>query len=108
MMEQGIFSNIIYLAVMVLFLIGFYAVLARPGLVKKILGINIMETAVFLFFISIGSKRGASAPVITAGIESYVNPLTQAMVLMAMVVAVGTTALALAIAVRIFESERGS
>ncbi|MDI6892550.1 MAG: cation:proton antiporter subunit C [Actinomycetota bacterium] len=97
-------GNFLYGVAMLLFLIGFYTVLARPSLIKKIIGINIMETSVFLFLISVGSRRGGSAPIILSGVKDYVNPLPQVVVLMAMVIAVGTTALALSMAVKIFES----
>ncbi len=106
-MLKASFSNLIYVVSMILFLIGFYAVAMRPSLIKKIIGINIMETAIFLFLIGIGNKKGGASPLVVEGIEKYVNPFPQAMVLMALVVGVGTTALALILAVRLFECENG-
>lgn len=104
-MITRVFSNLIYVASMILFLIGFYAVALRPNLIKKIIGINIMETSIFLFLIGIGNRKGGAAPLIVDGVKNYVNPLPQAVVLMALVVGVGTTALALILAVKLFERE---
>ncbi|MDP3012918.1 MAG: cation:proton antiporter subunit C [Candidatus Subteraquimicrobiales bacterium] len=98
--------NYLYGVAVILFLIGFYAVIARPNLIKKIIGLCIMETAVFFLLIAIGSKQGGSPPIIFSGIVSYVNPLPQTIVLMAMIISVAVTALALAIAIKIFELEQ--
>ncbi len=98
--------NYLYAVPMVLFLIGFYAVLARPSLIKKIIGLNIMEASIFFFLITIGYKKGGSPPIIFEGGSNYINPLPQAIVLMAMVIGVAITALALVVAVKIFEFEK--
>lgn len=105
-MFNSVSSNSIYIASIILFLVGFYAVAARPNLIKKIIGINIMETSVFLFLIGIGTKKNGAVPIIVEGVKNYINPLPQAVVLMALVVGVGTTALSLILAVRLSESEK--
>ena len=92
-----------YWIVVVLMMIGFYALIARGNLIKKIVGLNIFQASVFLLFISIGKVTGGSAPIITEGIEVYSNPLPHVLILTAIVVGVATTALGLALVVRINE-----
>lgn len=96
-----------YWIVIVLMMIGLYLVIARANLVRKVIGLNIFQTSVFILFISIGASRGASAPILSEGIQSYANPLPHVLILTAIVVGVATTALALALIVRIHE-EYGS
>jgi multicomponent Na+:H+ antiporter subunit C len=93
-----------YLVSSILFLIGFYTMITRKNLIKKIIGLNIMETSVFLFFISMGSIDNGKAPIIIPGEENviYVNPIPQALVLTAIVVAISVTALALALIVKLY------
>jgi multicomponent Na+:H+ antiporter subunit C len=90
---------------MILFLIGLYTVISKSNLIKKLIGLNIMETSVFLFFISIGAVKGGRAPIMegTASQIRYVNPLPQALILTGIVVAVSTTALALSLIIKIYE-----
>ena len=95
-----------YWIVVVLMMIGFYALIARGNLIKKIVGLNIFQASVFLLFISIGKVTGGSAPIITEGIEVYSNPLPHVLILTAIVVGVATTALGLALVVRINERYR--
>lgn len=92
-----------YWIVVVLMMIGFYALIARGNLIKKIVGLNIFQASVFLLFISIGKVTGGSAPIIAEGIEVYSNPLPHVLILTAIVVGVATTALGLALVVRINE-----
>lgn len=93
-----------YLASFVLFFIGFYTVITRKNLIKKIIGINVMDTAVFLFFISMGSVKNGTAPIVIFGKKAmYVNPLPQALVLTGIVVAVSTTGFGLALIAKIYE-----
>ena len=96
---------IYYFLSALLFGIGVYGVLAKRNLIKIIIGLCIMEYATFLFFACVGYRRGAIAPIITKGNElvTYVDPLPQALVLTAIVIGLATTALAVAIAVRIYE-----
>jgi len=105
-MMNFVIENINFIGAIILFAIGLYTVLTHPNLIKKIIGINIMETSVFLFFVSIGYIAGGRAPIITEGlaIGSYVNPLPSAMILTGIVVAVSITAYALSIIVKIHEA----
>lgn len=90
----------------VLLMIGFYAVIARGNLIKKLLGLSIFQSAVFLMYITMDKVEGGTAPIIQAGAvdQLYSNPLPQVLILTAIVVGVSTTALGLSIIVRIKES----
>jgi multicomponent Na+:H+ antiporter subunit C len=91
-----------YLAVVVLFGIGLYMLVAKSNLLKKVLGLNVMQTAVFAFLVTSGMVEGGDPPIVAAGTAApYANPIPHAMVLTGIVVAVGVTALALALVVRI-------
>jgi multicomponent Na+:H+ antiporter subunit C len=94
-----------YLISMTLFLIGLYTLITRKNLIKKIIGLNIMDTSVFLFFVSMGSVEGGRAPILLLGEDHvvYVNPLPQAIILTAIVVAVSVTAFALALIVKLYD-----
>jgi len=93
-----------YWIVIVLMMIGFYLVIAPSNLLRKVIGLNIFQTSVFLLFITIGKVSGGSAPILKDGIELYSNPLPHVLILTAIVVGVATTALALALIVRIREA----
>lgn len=92
-----------YWIYILLMMIGFYAVIAKPNLVKKIMGLGLFQTGIFLFYISLGKVEGGTAPVhMPAAAEvSYSNPLPHALILTAIVVAVSTLAVALAVIVNI-------
>lgn len=92
-----------YWAVIVLMMTGFYTVISRGNLVKKIIGLNIFQTSVFILFISIGNVRGGSPPILEEGTMLYSNPLPHVLILTAIVVGVATTAMGLALVVRIRE-----
>ncbi len=93
-----------YWIVIVLMMTGFYIVISRGNLVKKVIGLNIFQTSVFLLYITMGKVRGGTAPIIAEGIEKYSNPLPSVLILTAIVVGVATTAVALALVVRIHEA----
>ncbi len=93
-----------YWVVIILMMIGFYIVISRGNLVKKIIGLNIFQVSVFLLYISLSVVDGGSIPILKDGIERYSNPLPHVLILTAIVVGVATTALALALVVRIKES----
>lgn len=95
--------NMYYLVSVILFIIGFHTMLTHNNLIKKIMGMNIMDTALFLFFVSIGYVRGGQAPIITAGVESYVNPVPSALILTGIVISVSFTAFALALVVKLYQ-----
>tara|TARA_B100000676_G_C17588518_1_gene585785 strand:+ start:207 stop:575 length:369 start_codon:yes stop_codon:yes gene_type:complete len=91
-----------------LMMLGFYVVVARGNLVKKIIGLNIFQASVFLLYISIGKVLGGTAPIIIDGYGTdpviYSNPLPHVLILTAIVVGVATTALGLSLVVRINEA----
>jgi multicomponent Na+:H+ antiporter subunit C len=93
-----------YWVAIVLMMAGFYTVIAQHNLIKKVVGLNIFQVAVFVFYISMGKVTGGSAPILKDGIELYSNPLPHVLILTAIVVGVATTALALALVVRINHS----
>ena len=87
-----------------LMMVGFYAVISRGNLIKKIIGLNVFQVSVFLLYISISTVEGGAAPIITDGVENYSNPLPHVLILTAIVVGVATTALGLALVIRIKEA----
>ena len=99
-----LFAHYNYWIVIVLVMLGMYVVMANPNLVKKVIGLNIFQTAVFIFYISMGELEGGTAPILSEAFDRYVNPLPHVLILTAIVVGVATTALALALAVRIYRA----
>ncbi|MEN8763477.1 MAG: cation:proton antiporter subunit C [Thiogranum sp.] len=95
-----------YWIVICLMMAGLYVVIAQGNLVKKIVGLNIFQASVFILFISMGKVEGGTAPIVTQGVSLYSNPLPHVLILTAIVVGVATTALALALVVRINEAYR--
>ena len=93
-----------YWVVIFLMMTGFYIVISRGNLIKKVIGLNIFQASVFLMYITVGKVSGGSAPIIAEGIEIYSNPLPSVLILTAIVVGVATTAVALALVVRIREA----
>ncbi len=93
-----------YWAVIILMMVGFYCVIARGNMVKKIMGLNLFQTSVFILFVSAGKIVGGSTPILRDGVEAYSNPLPHVIVLTAIVVGVAITAVGLALAVRIQEA----
>ena len=93
-----------YWVVVVLMMVGFYIVIAHGNLVKKIVGLSIFQTSVFILYISMAKIENATAPILDEGIEVYSNPLPHVLILTAIVVGIATTALGLALTVRIKEA----
>jgi multicomponent Na+:H+ antiporter subunit C len=93
----------------VLLMIGFYAVVARTNLIKKLIGLSLFQAAVFLLYITMGKVSGGTAPILQKGVSEAIhsNPLPQVLILTAIVVGISTTALGLGVIVRIQE-EYGS
>ncbi len=83
---------------------GFYVVIASGNLVKKIVGLNLFQASVFILYISMSRVKGGAAPILEEGVDVYSNPLPHVLILTAIVVSVATTALGLAIVVRIREA----
>ena len=93
-----------YWIVVALMCIALYIIVAQHNLIKKIIGLNIFQTSIFIFYISVGNVDGGTAPILDDGIEIYSNPLPHVLILTAIVVGIATTALALALIVRIKEA----
>ncbi len=93
-----------YWIVIFLMMTGFYIVMSSGNLIKKIIGLNIFQTSVFLLYISMGKIAGGTAPIFAVGATRYSNPLPHVLILTAIVVGIATTALALGLVVRIRES----
>jgi multicomponent Na+:H+ antiporter subunit C len=93
-----------YWVVIFLMMAGFYVVIASGNLVKKIVGLNVFQTSVFVLYISMGKVPGGTAPILGEDGSIYSNPLPHVLILTAIVVGVATTALGLALVVRIKEA----
>ncbi|MDJ0781854.1 MAG: cation:proton antiporter subunit C [Desulfosarcinaceae bacterium] len=109
---EQILTKANYWMTIALMMVGLYAMITKRNLVKKIIGMNILQTAVILMFISIGAKRGATIPILKHGDAAaahapravdYINPLPHVLMLTAIVVAVSTLGVALALAVKIYQ-----
>lgn len=100
-MLMGLYN---YWIVVVLMMVGFYIVIAHGNLIKKIVGLSIFQTSVFIFYISMAKVDGATAPILSESFNQYSNPLPHVLILTAIVVGIATTALGLALAVRIKEA----
>jgi len=93
-----------YWIAVILMMSGLYIVIAHNNLIKKIIGLSIFQTSVFIMYISMGKIDGGTAPIFEEGIKVYSNPLPHVLILTAIVVGIATTALALALVIRINES----
>jgi len=93
-----------YWVVMALMMTGLYVVIAKGNLLKKIIGLNIFQVSVIMFYVSMGKVRGGTAPILAEGFEVYSNPLPHVLMLTAIVVGVATTALGLSLVVRVHEA----
>jgi multicomponent Na+:H+ antiporter subunit C len=95
----------VYLLCFILFLVGLYGVLTRRNIIKIIIGLSVMEFSLFLFLILIGYIAAGSAPILrsTGEVTRFVDPLPQAMVLTAIVIALAANAMLLAIAIRLYK-----
>ncbi len=109
MIEDLILAKYNYWIYVVLMMIGFYAVISKKNLFKKVIGLNIFSTAIFLFYISIGDIRNIPGKFVTEPVYMhgdnivYVNPIPHVLILTGIVVSVTTTAVALALIVRIYK-----
>ncbi|RKX77374.1 MAG: Na+/H+ antiporter subunit C [Spirochaetes bacterium] len=87
---------------LIFFIIGLGGVLMHPNLIKKMIGLSIMNTAIVIFFIYFGSLSGSQAPILVEGVKDIVDPVPQALMLTAIVIGVALTALGLALIYRIY------
>ena len=104
-----------YWMYIVLMMIGLFGMIAKKNLIKKIIGMNIFQTAIILFYISIAAKKNATIPIIShphgsghtaVNAAEIINPLPHVLMLTAIVVAVATLGVALALAIRIYRQYR--
>ncbi len=105
-MGPNLFANYGEVAAMLLFGIGFCNLLLQKNLIKKIIGLNIMDSAVYLFLAEKGYIAGRAAPIVKDGVQSveaYINPVPSGLVLTGIVVSVSVTALMLALTIRLYD-----
>ncbi len=112
---QEIVGKYNYWLYIVLMMIGLYGMIAKNNLIKKLVGMNIFQTAIILFYISIGYKKGGTLPIIeiphghhtispsAINIDKYINPLPHVLMLTAIVVSVATFGVAVAVALKIYK-----
>ena len=102
---MNIGSNINYIIAMLLFSIGMWMLIIPKNVIKKLIGLNMAEASVFLLLVSVGYLKDGIAPVMIHGadVAKMVNPIPQALILTGIVVSVSTTALALALVVRLYK-----
>ncbi len=104
-MGANLFTNYGEAVAMILFGIGFGNLLLQPNLIKKIIGLNIMDTAIYLFLAEKGYIAGRIAPIVTDGVqdmEAYINPIPSGLVLTGIVVSVSVSALMLSLTIRLY------
>ena len=104
-MGPNLFINYGEAVAMILFGIGFGNLLLQPNLIKNMIGLNIMDTAVYLFLAEKGYIAGRVAPIVTDGVqdmEAYINPIPSGLVLTGIVVSVSVSALMLALTIRLY------
>ena len=93
-----------YWIAIVLMMMGFYIVIANGNLIRKIVGLNIFQVSVFILFISMGYLEGGTAPIYSEAYSQYSAPLPHVLILTAIVVGIATTALGLALVIRIYQA----
>lgn len=104
-MGPNLWLNVDEVAAVILFGIGFTTLLLHRNMIKKIIGLNIMDTAVYLFLAAMGYVEGRIAPIVENGVtdaEVYINPIPSGLVLTGIVVSVSVTALMLALTIRLY------
>ncbi|MBD5448739.1 MAG: cation:proton antiporter subunit C [Lachnospiraceae bacterium] len=105
-MGANLLANYGEAVAMILFGIGFGNLLLQPNLIKKIIGLNIMDTAIYLFLAEKGYIAGRVAPIVVDGVQSmeaYINPIPSGLVLTGIVVSVSVSALMLALTIRLYK-----
>lgn len=102
--STGLFSHFSYVVTIVLMVAGLFIVIARGNLIKKLVGLGIFQTSVYLLYIAPGKLIGGTAPILSPAFKVYSNPLPHVLILTAIVVGVATLALGLALVVRIREA----
>lgn len=108
-MGPNLWANVDEIAAVILFGVGFTTLLLHKNMIKKIIGLNIMDTAVYLFLAAMGYVDGRDAPIVNNGILSagaYINPIPSGLVLTGIVVSVSVTALMLSLTIRLYRKYR--
>lgn len=105
-MWDGLIGNFGEAVAVILFVIGFANLLLQKNLIKKIIGLNFMDTATYLFLAEKGFIQGRMAPIIAGGVQDaslYINPIPSGLVLTGIVVSVSVTALMLSLTIRLYQ-----
>ena len=97
-------GHFLYIVVVVLMMTGLYVAISRDNLVKRLIGLNLFQTSIFIMFIRAGKVRDGVAPILKDGVEVYSNPLPHVLILTAIVVSVATLAVGLALVMRIYDA----
>ncbi|MBG91035.1 MAG: NADH-quinone oxidoreductase subunit J [Actinobacteria bacterium] len=114
-MLQELIASYNYIIVVVIMMIGLWAMLAKQNLIKKCIGMAIFQTGIILFYISMGAKKGSTLPILEHAHDGahhavvaahYANPLTQILMLTAIVVGVATLGVALTLAQKVYQQNR--
>ena len=103
---QILVNNYMFVGAIIMFGIGFMILLLHNNLIKKIIGMNIMDTSIFLLFVAMGYIKGKEAPIVVGGVlhhNGYVNPIPTGLMLTGIVVAVSVTAFMLALTIKLYE-----
>ncbi len=95
---------LVYWLIFTLMMLGLYIVVAHGNLIKKLVGLTILQVSVFILYIVIANVEGGSIPILVSGTSLYSNPLPHVLILTAIVVGIATVALALALIIRIRRS----
>jgi multicomponent Na+:H+ antiporter subunit C len=103
-MTEYILGHINYWLIIAVMMVGLYTLISRSNLIKKLAGLAVFQTAVILFYVSLGKVTGGTVPIVDAKFTIYSNPLPQVLMLTAIVVGVATTALGFALVIRIKEA----
>lgn len=100
---MALLSHWHYLLVIVLMMMGLYIVIVHPNLVKKMIGLNLFQVSVIMLYVAMGKVKGGTAPILIEGAPDtvYSNPIPHVLMLTAIVVGVATTAVGLALVIRI-------
>jgi multicomponent Na+:H+ antiporter subunit C len=101
---EGLIEHYNYFATIFLMMAGLYIVIARGNMIKKLIGLSLFQTSVYLLYVGPGKISGGTAPIVDAAFSIYSNPLPHVLILTAIVVGVATLALGLALVIRIHEA----
>lgn len=103
-MNDYILGHVNYWLITAVMMVGLYTLMSRANLMKKLAGLAMFQTAVILFYVSLGKVSGGTVPIVAEQYSIYSNPLPQVLMLTAIVVGVATTAVGFALAIRIKEA----